>query len=59
MVKLGLNDMEYDVILVDHDYVTNTGENQNVNECSSVINISDFNFFSNNEEVSKIINNKI
>lgn len=51
--------MECDVIMVDHDYVTNIAENQYVNECSSVANISDFNVFSNNEEVSKIINNKI
>lgn len=50
--------MECDVIMVDHDYVTNT-ENQYVNECSSVTNISNFNVFSNNEEVSKMINNKI
>ncbi|XP_050062894.1 uncharacterized protein LOC126552239 [Aphis gossypii] len=43
--------MECDVILVDHDYVTNTAENQNVNECPNVTNISDFNVFSNNEEI--------
>ena len=45
-----------DVDMVDHDYAINTAENHYFN--SSVINILDFNVFSNNEEVSKIINNK-
>jgi len=48
-----------DINMVDHDhyYVINTAENHYFN--FSVISILDFNVLSNNEEVSKIINNKI